>query len=103
MRAELDAGERTHEVVRILMNAPVPKPAMRPAAALMFNAGVDLLPAWAQQTLGLSSLAPVRRALVRPGVRIVAPVIRWALVNGVSKRARRRVAAPPEPPDHGGT
>jgi hypothetical protein len=26
-------------------------------------------------------------------VRLVAPVIRWALVNGVSKRARRRVAA----------
>ncbi|AGK48257.1 hypothetical protein BTI_704 [Burkholderia thailandensis MSMB121] len=103
MRAELEASERTREVVRILMNVPVPKPAMRPAAALLFNAGVDLLPAWAQHMLGLSSLAPVRRALVRPGVRIVAPVIRWALVNGVSKRARRRVAARPEQPDRSGT
>jgi hypothetical protein len=35
----------------------------------------------------------MRRAVVRPGVKLVAPVIRWALTNGVSKRARRRVAA----------
>ncbi|KVE27992.1 histidine kinase [Burkholderia singularis] len=98
-RAELDASERTQEVVRILLNAPVPKPALRPAASLFFNAGIDLLPDWAQRMLGLSALAPVRRALVRPGVRIVAPMVRWALVNGVSKRARRRVAAAPATPD----
>jgi uncharacterized protein (DUF2236 family) len=93
MQPELVASERTREVVRILMNAPAPTAAMRPAGALMLNAGVDLLPDWAQSMLGFERFAGIRRALARPGVRLVAPVIRWALVNGVSKRARRRVAA----------
>ncbi|CAN0618459.1 DUF2236 domain-containing protein [Burkholderia multivorans] len=97
MRGELVASERTREVIRVLLNAPVPKPAMRPAATLVFNAGIDLLPPWAQQMLGLSTFAPVRRALARPGVKLVAPVLRWALVNGVSKRARRRAAGTPPP------
>jgi uncharacterized protein (DUF2236 family) len=75
------------------MNAPAPSFSMRPAGVLMLNAGVDLLPDWAQGMLGFSRYATVRRVLTRPGVRLVAPVIRWALVNGVSRRARRRVAA----------
>jgi uncharacterized protein (DUF2236 family) len=94
MRPELEAGPRTHEVVDILMRTALPGVAMRPAGALMLNAGVDLLPDWAQRMLGFERFAGARRVLVRPGVRIVAPVLRWALVNGVSKRARRRVATP---------
>lgn len=93
MRPALVAGERTSEVVRIVLSAPAPSLTMRPAGMLMLNAGVDLLPDWAQSMLGLGRHAMLRRALVRPGVRLVAPVIRWALVNGISKRARRRVAA----------
>lgn len=93
MRPELEAGSRTRDVVKILMNAKPPSAAMRPAGTLMLNAGVDLLPPWAQSMLGFDTFAGVRRALVRPGVKLVAPVMRWALVNGVSKRARRRVAA----------
>lgn len=93
MQPGLVASERTREVVKVLMNAPAPSVSMRPAGVLMFNAGVDLLPAWAQAMLGFQRYAALRRAVARPGVRLVAPVIRWALVNGVSKRARRRVAA----------
>ncbi len=93
MRPELLASERTAEVVRILLDAPVPRPSLQPAAALMLHAGIDLLPPWAQRMLGLDGYAVVRRVLVRPGVRLAAPVMRWALINGVSKRARRRVAA----------
>ncbi|EIF29710.1 hypothetical protein BCh11DRAFT_05167 [Burkholderia sp. Ch1-1] len=93
MQPELVASERTRELVRILMNAPAPSASMRPAGVLMLNAGVDLLPDWAQAMLGFRRYAALRRAVTRPGVRLVAPVIRWALVNGVSKRARRRVAA----------
>ncbi|MBB5407299.1 MULTISPECIES: oxygenase MpaB family protein [unclassified Paraburkholderia] len=93
MRPALVASERTREVVSILMNAPAPSFAMRPAGTLMLNAGVDLLPDWAQTMLGLNRHAALRRTFARPGVRVVAPVIRWALVNGVSKRARRRAAA----------
>jgi uncharacterized protein (DUF2236 family) len=97
MRPELVASERTREVVRILLSAPAPSVLMRPAGALMLNAGVDLLPDWAQAMLGFERYAALRRTLTRPGVRLVAPVIRWALVNGVSKRARRRVAAARKP------
>ncbi|WDD96378.1 oxygenase MpaB family protein [Burkholderia sp. FERM BP-3421] len=97
MRTELVASERTHEVIRVLFDAPVPRPALRPAASLILNAGLDLLPPWAQQMLGVATFAPLRRALVRPSVRAVAPVLRWALVNGASKRARRRAAAPADP------
>ncbi|KWK52681.1 histidine kinase [Burkholderia stagnalis] len=93
MRPELEAGPRTFEVMRILLNAPVARPVMRPAATLVMHAGIDLLPPWAQDMLGVSTLAPLRRAFVRPGVRAVAPVLRWALVNGASKRARRRATA----------
>jgi uncharacterized protein (DUF2236 family) len=93
MRPELEAGPRAHEVVRILMSAAPPSAAMRPAGALMLNAGVDLLPAWAQRMLDLERFAAARRVLVRPGVHVIAPVMRWALTNGVSKRAQRRAAA----------
>jgi uncharacterized protein (DUF2236 family) len=93
MRPELESSDRTREIVRILMNARPPNLSMRPAGVLMLNAGVDLLPPWAQRMLGFDTFAGVRRAFVRPGVRLVAPLIRWALTNGISKRARRRVAA----------
>lgn len=96
MQPELETGERTREVVRVLMNAPAPRRAMRPAGALMRQAGIDLLPPWAQQMLGFDRFAGLRHAVVQPGMRAVAPVLRWALVNGVSKRARRRAAATTE-------
>jgi uncharacterized protein (DUF2236 family) len=97
MRPELEAGPRTHEVVRILREAAPPdRPLMRPAVHLMLNAGVDLLPEWAQRMLGFTGLARIQAALARPGVRLVGPVIRWAHVNAVSKRARRRAAAMPD-------
>ncbi|RFU45832.1 oxygenase MpaB family protein [Paraburkholderia sp. DHOC27] len=97
MRPELENSSRTREVVRVLMEAQPPNRMMRPAGALMLNAGIDLLPPWAQEMLGFDTLASVRRAIVGPGVRMVAPVIRWALINGVSKRARRRVATAAAP------
>ncbi|SAK96997.1 oxygenase MpaB family protein [Caballeronia ptereochthonis] len=93
MRPQLQASDRTQEVIRVLKSAPTPSIAMTPASKLIFSAGVDLLPDWAQEMLALGRLAPVRRAIARPGVRMIAPVMRWALVNGVSKRARSRVAA----------
>ncbi|HVW52471.1 MAG TPA: oxygenase MpaB family protein [Trinickia sp.] len=94
MRPQLEASSRTLEVVRILQHAAPPdRPLMRPAVKLMLSAGVDLLPDWAQAMLGFNALARMHAALARPGVRVVAPVIRWAHVNAVSKRARRRAAA----------
>jgi uncharacterized protein (DUF2236 family) len=95
MRTELQAGPRTHEVVRLLRDAaPTDRAMMKPAVALMLSAGVDLLPDWAQQQLGFTPFQRLRGVLARPGIRLAAPFIRWAHVNAVSKRARRRAAAP---------
>jgi uncharacterized protein (DUF2236 family) len=97
MRGQLEAGPRTEEVVRILRHAAAPERALlQPVVRLMFNAAVDLLPAWAQPMLGFGPLARMQAALARPGVRLLSPVVRWAHVNAVSKRARRRAAASPE-------
>jgi uncharacterized protein (DUF2236 family) len=93
MRPQLAAGERTAEVVRVLRAATAPNAAVAPAGRLILNAGVDLLPEWAQAMLGFDRHAMLRRALTRPGVRLVAPVVRWAHVNAVAKRARQRVAS----------
>jgi uncharacterized protein (DUF2236 family) len=96
MQPQLEASDRTREVLKVLMNAPTPSVAMKPASALILNAGVDLLPDWAQSMLGFGALATLRRAWTRPGVKMIAPLIRWALNNGVSKRARRRAAMKPD-------
>jgi uncharacterized protein (DUF2236 family) len=64
---------------------------MKPASRMLFSAGVDLLPEWAQQTLGLGSMKPVRKIIANPGVKVVASVVRWGYTNTVSKRALRRV------------
>lgn len=56
MRPQLQASVRTQELTRVLKNAPTPHIAMKPASKLMFSAGVDLLPDWAQEMLGLSAM-----------------------------------------------
>ena len=93
MRPALEAGPRVHEVVAVLAHAAPKGRLTRPAGALVFRAGVDSLPRWAQDLIGFSAPARYAGKLARQGVRMVAPVMRWALVNGASKRARRRVAA----------
>jgi uncharacterized protein (DUF2236 family) len=91
MRPHLQASDRTREVVRVLKHAPTPSPVMKPASRILFSAGVDLLPDWAQRMLALDTFAPARRAIANPGVKVVARVVRWGYTNTVSKRARRRV------------
>lgn len=92
-RPALVCDARTRAIVDVLMHAPAPNPATWPAARLLLHAGPDLLPDWAQALLDLDGHATLRRVVVRAGVGRVAPIMRWALTNGVSKRARIRVGA----------
>lgn len=92
MRTQLSVDDRTREVLKIVMKAPAPHWISWPVAQLFLQAGPDLLPDWAQAMFGLERSAAIRRSVVRPGVRTVAPIVRWALTNGISKRARARVA-----------
>jgi uncharacterized protein (DUF2236 family) len=92
MRPQLQASDRTGEVLRVLKHAPTPNRIMKPASRMLFSAGIDLLPDWAQRMLGLDTFTLTRRAIANPGVKMVARVVRWGYTNTVSKRARRRVA-----------
>jgi len=90
IRPELLCDERSREVCRVLLQAPAPSALAKPFGALMMQAGIDLLPDWASTELGLQQGA-LQRRLIRTGINATAPVLRWAVRNGSSHRARRRM------------
>ena len=90
MRPQLQCDARSHEVVDILLAAPAPSRLAQPVGKLMLNAGIDLLPDWAQAMLGLQH-GPLQRRLIRLGLQRTAPVLRWAMRDGSAHRAKRRM------------
>lgn len=90
MRPELVFDERTKEIFRLLLAAPAPSPMARPLVGLLMKAGMDLLPPWALAMSG-RQLGGLERRSVRLGVNALARVLRWAVQNGASHRARRRM------------
>ncbi|WP_207882759.1 oxygenase MpaB family protein [Pseudomonas sp. 30_B] len=93
MRPQLRYDERTREVVQVLLNAPAPSFLAKPFGALMMRAGVDLLPEWAADQLGLGQ-GHLQRQLIRSSVKRSVPLLRWAVRNGSLHRARRRMGLP---------
>lgn len=90
MRPQLRCDARTREVTSVLFQAPPPSPLARPAMAIMLRAGVDLLPVWASDMLGLSQ-PPLQRRLIRAGVHSLAAVIRSSVRNGAYHCSMRRM------------
>ncbi|HDS1818442.1 oxygenase MpaB family protein [Pseudomonas putida] len=90
MRPQLQCDSRSHEVVDILLAAPAPSRLAQPVGKLMLNAGIDLLPDWAQAMLGLQQ-GPLQRRMIRLGLQRTAPVLRWAMRDGSAHRAKRRM------------
>ena len=90
IRPQLVCDERSHEVIRLLLNAPAPSLLAKPFGALMMQAGIDLLPDWASNHLGQHQ-RPLTRTLIRASVNSTAPILRWAVRNGSVQRARRRM------------
>ncbi|MFJ7886200.1 oxygenase MpaB family protein [Pseudomonas sp. NPDC096917] len=90
IRPQLLCDERSHEVIRLLLNAPAPSLLAKPFGSLMMQAAIDLLPDWASDQLELEQ-QPLTRKLVRAGVNSTAPILRWAVRNGSVQRARRRM------------
>ncbi|MBL6750706.1 MAG: DUF2236 domain-containing protein [Nevskia sp.] len=91
MLPQLEYGERAKEVRRLLLRAPAVGLAVKPFGLLLAQAGVDLLPGWAQDLMGTRRRG-ARRAITTPGVRALAPALRWALRNGARARATQRAA-----------
>jgi uncharacterized protein (DUF2236 family) len=77
MRPQLLCDARTSEVARLVLTQPAPNRMAEPLQALTMQAGVDLLPAWAQRMHGLSA-PPLSRPLVRAGTLGIARTLRWA-------------------------
>lgn len=94
MRPQLLCDQRTRDICQVLFNAPAPSRAAAPVAKLFMQAGIDLLPEWTQQQLGLRQAA-WQRPLIRVGVHSLAPVLRWAVRSGAIHRARQRMGLPP--------
>lgn len=91
-RGELCCDERTREVVRLVLCAPAPGPAAQAWTQLMMRAGVDLLPDWALELLGLRRHGVLIRGGMRVAVIAAAKPLRWAVRNGSVQLAKRRVA-----------
>lgn len=90
MQPVLRCDERTREVLSLLLNAPAPSWLARPAMQAMMMAGIELLPAWAQQQFGFH-FSPLRRSAIRLRVRLLAKTLRWAIRSGAYHRAMERV------------
>lgn len=90
MRPQLCFDERTAEVLQLLLTAPAPNLLTRPAGYLMARAGIDLLPEWGREMAGIG-LSRSQRHMVNSGMQVLVMMLRWALRNGVSRRAKRRM------------
>ncbi|WP_277594113.1 oxygenase MpaB family protein [Pseudomonas chlororaphis] len=90
MRPQLLCDERSREVLRLLLAAPAPSRLAKPFGSLMMQAGIDLLPDWASDMLGVNQ-GLLQRQLIRTSVNRSAPMLRWAVRNGSIHRARRRM------------
>lgn len=90
MRPQLCYDARAQEVMSLLMHAPAPSWQAKLAMGTIMEAGIGLLPDWAQQMTG-HSLDARGQAAVDRRVRIIATLLRWAVRNGAWPRAMRRM------------
>lgn len=96
MRPQLVCDDRTRQTLQLVLDAPAPNALAQPWTRLMMRAGVDLLPHWAQQMLGVTPRSPARSELLRRSVLVAAQPLRWAVRNGSIHLARRRMGLPPQ-------
>lgn len=90
MRPQLQCDARSLEVISILRQAPAPSRLAAPVGKLMLQAGIELLPDWGRDMLGLHQ-GDLRRRVIRLGIERTAPVLRWAMRDSSAHRARRRM------------
>ncbi|CAM3095072.1 histidine kinase [Pseudomonas floridensis] len=90
VRPQLVCDARSREVLRLLLDAPAPNWLAKPFGVLMMQAGIELLPTWASDMLDVPQ-GPAKRTLIHMGVNSCAPILRWAVRDGSSHRAKRRM------------
>lgn len=90
MQPQLVYDGRTAEVMSLLLSAPAPSWLTKPAAYLVTQAAIDLLPDWARNLAGLKQ-SFLHRQGVQLAMQALAPLLRNAIRNGASHRAKRRM------------
>lgn len=90
MRPQLCCDARTQEVIRLLRQAPAPSRPAKLVMGTLMEAGMGLLPEWAQQMSGLT-ISVRRQATLERRIRLLAKTLRWAAPGGAWPRAMRRV------------
>lgn len=77
MRPLLEAGERTRQVVALLLDPPLQHVAYLPLQRMIAQAAIDLLPEWARQMHGLRA-SGLGRPVVHGGTVGLGGLLRWA-------------------------
>lgn len=77
MRPHMRCDSRTREVARLVLRQRALTMVAEPLQVLTMQAGIDLLPSWAQQMHGLQT-PTLGRPLVRAGTFGIARAVRWA-------------------------
>jgi uncharacterized protein (DUF2236 family) len=95
VQTQLALTERSRTVLRILqrMKLPVPLPGL--SRDIFLGAGAALLPDWAVELLQRSIIRKLRPQLAAKTLRMIAPLFRAGLNDGVAQRACRRMGKDP--------
>lgn len=74
---DLEASDRTREVVSLLLDPPLQNPVYLPVRRMIAQAAIDLLPSWARSMHGLHA-STFSRPVVYGGTVGVGGLLRWA-------------------------
>lgn len=82
MRPGLGADGRTKEVARLVLHQKAPARAAAPVQAMVMDAPVDLLPAWASALHGFAGMR-FTTSIARLFTSVIARTIRWAFAGEI--------------------
>ncbi|HKY92605.1 MAG TPA: oxygenase MpaB family protein [Nevskiaceae bacterium] len=90
---QLAYSERSRTVLEVLAHAKFPGAVLGPARSVFLGSGAALLPGWALRMMGRGRRLQALDHAARLQLRVMGPLIRRALREGVAARACRRVGA----------
>ena len=95
VQTQLAFTERSRTVLRILQRMKLPVPLAGLSRDIFLGAGAALLPEWAVELLQRSSIHRLRPQFAARTLRMIAPLFRAGLNDGVAQRACRRMGKDP--------
>lgn len=96
VQSELMFSSRSRDVLEVLRDMRLPVPAGNQAREVFLGAGSSLLPAWARARICPGRIRFLQDQTAARGLRMLAPLFRTALRNGVAARSCRRTGIDPD-------